>query len=189
MPRLAPFASLFAAVATLNVGMFVRLRAEHRARGAGLRTELVGARGGLALTDERLARVAAALSEHGQRMGGLEAGQAEVRGELTAANERMARVEETVAGALGRPFPERMAQAPEPETGADGRSATRRRRARPDMGRMRPQLACCSVLARFAGRRAAYRVEAGHAGALAGAGGWLARISHGFGRIWVLSAI
>lgn len=148
-------------------------------------------RGGLALIDERPARVEAALSEHGQRRGGLEAGQAEVRGELTAVNERMARVEGTVAGALGRPFPERMAQAPEPETGADGRSATRRRRARPDTGcaraRTRPQLTCCSVLARFAGKRAAYRVEAGHAGALAGAGGWLgqpaaARLRGGYGR-------
>ena len=40
---------------------------------------------------------------------------AEVRGDLAATNERLARVEGTVAGALGRGFPERTAQAPEAE--------------------------------------------------------------------------
>ena len=39
---------------------------------------------------------------------------------LIAQGERLARVEGTVAGALGRGFPERMAQAPEAEAGADG---------------------------------------------------------------------
>ena len=53
-------------------------------------------------------------------MDGLEAGQAAVRGDLSTTNERVARIEGTVAGALGRPFPERLAQAPEAEAGADG---------------------------------------------------------------------
>lgn len=62
MPRLAPFASLFAAVATLNVGMFVRLRADI-ARATPDCGPSAGVRDGLALTDERLARVEAALSD------------------------------------------------------------------------------------------------------------------------------
>ena len=46
----------------------------------------------------------------------------DVRGDPAATDERLARVEGTVAGALGRAFPERTApertaQAPEPEAG------------------------------------------------------------------------
>ena len=54
------------------------------------------------------------------RLTRIEDEQAAVRGALSATNERLARVEGTVAGALGRAFPERMAQAPGPEAGADG---------------------------------------------------------------------
>ncbi len=59
---------------------------------------------------ERLMRIEAAQNELRERMDGLDA---ELRAELHAAradlsriNERMARTEGTVAGALGRPFPE-----------------------------------------------------------------------------------
>ena len=59
---------------------------------------------------ERLIRIEAAQNELRERMDGLDA---ELRAELHAAradlsriNERMARTEGTVAGALGRPFPE-----------------------------------------------------------------------------------
>ena len=73
---------------------------------------------------ERLTRVEATLAEHGERLIHIEAAQnelrermdgldAELRAEMHAAradlsriNERMARTEGTVAGALGRPFPE-----------------------------------------------------------------------------------
>ena len=76
--------------------------------------------------DERMDRIEATLSEHGERLARIEATQnelrermdgldAELRAELHAAradlsriNERMARTEGTVAGALGRPFPEPM---------------------------------------------------------------------------------
>ena len=82
----------------------------------------------------RLGRIESTQAEHGARLGriedgleaveaaqaGLEDGQTAMRGELSATNERLARVEGTVAGALGRGFPERMAQAPEAEAGADG---------------------------------------------------------------------
>ena len=76
---------------------------------------------------QRLTRIEAGLeavetvqAEHGARLGRIEDGQTAVRGELSATNERLARVEGTVAGALGRAFPERMAQAPDPEAGAGG---------------------------------------------------------------------
>ena len=59
---------------------------------------------------ERLIRIEAAQNELRERMDGLDA---ELRAEMHAAradlsriNERMARTEGTVAGALGRPFPE-----------------------------------------------------------------------------------
>ena len=73
---------------------------------------------------ERLTRVEATQAEHGERLIRIEAAQnelrermdgpdAELRAEMHAAradlsriNERMARTEGTVAGALGRPFPE-----------------------------------------------------------------------------------
>ena len=61
---------------------------------------------------ERLIRIEAAQNELRERMDGLDA---ELRAEMHAAradlsriNERMARTEGTVAGALGRPFPEPM---------------------------------------------------------------------------------
>ena len=64
----------------------------------------------LAEQGERLIRIEAAQNELRERMDGLDA---ELRAEMHAAradlariNERMARTEGTVAGALGRPFPE-----------------------------------------------------------------------------------
>ena len=68
---------------------------------------------------ERLARIEAAQTEHGERLARPVAGQGALRGDLAATNERMARIEGTVAGALGRPFPERMAQAPGANAGGD----------------------------------------------------------------------
>ena len=43
----------------------------------------------------------------------METGLHAVHGDLAHTNERMARIEGTVAGALGRPFPELMTRAPD----------------------------------------------------------------------------
>lgn len=97
MPNLNPFVSLFVAVATLNVGMFVWLRADIARVDAGLRTELVGVRDGLALTNERLARVETVQSEQSERLARLEAGQNALRGDLAATNARLTRIEATLS--------------------------------------------------------------------------------------------
>ena len=112
-----PFVGLFVATATLNAAiltpMFLLLRDDI----AQVRGEVVDVRAVQFEHGERLARIEATLSEHGERLARLEAGQGALRGDLAATNERMARIEGTVAGALGRPFPERMAQAPGAEAG------------------------------------------------------------------------
>ena len=117
------FLSLFVSIATLNIGMFMWLRDDI----AVVRGEIVEVRAAQSEHGERLARieavleaVQAVLSEHGVRLTRLEDGQGVLRGDLATTNERVARIEGTVAGALGRPFPERLAQAPEAEDGADG---------------------------------------------------------------------
>ena len=62
--------------------------------------------------DERMDRIEATQSELRERMDGpdaeLRAEMHAVRADLARINERMARTEGTVAGALGRPFPEPM---------------------------------------------------------------------------------
>ena len=138
MPKINPFVglfvSLFVPLATLNIGMFMWLRDDIANVETGLRAEIVLVRGEIAEVrdaqsehGERLARieavleaVQAVLSEHGARLTRLEDGQGVLRGDLATTNERVARIEGTVAGALGRPFPERLAQAPAAEDGAGG---------------------------------------------------------------------
>ena len=127
MPKINPFVglfvSLFVSIATLNIGMFMWLRDDI----AVVRADIAEVRTAQSDHGERLARieavleaVQAVLSEHGARLTRLEDGQGVLRGDLATTNERVARIEGTVAGALGRPFPERLAQAPEAESGADG---------------------------------------------------------------------
>ena len=127
MPKINPFVGLFVAVATLNIGMFMWLRDDIARVEAGLHADIAEVRAVQSEHGERLARieavleaVQAVLSEHGARLTRLEEGQGVLRGDLATTNERIARIEGTVAGALGRPFPERLAQAPEAEDGADG---------------------------------------------------------------------
>ena len=103
---------------------------------AEMRGEISDVRDGLVATNAHLVRIETVQAEHGQRLtrieagleavqsghgarlGRIEDGQTAVHAELSATNERLARAEGTVAGALGRGFPERMAQAPEPEAAA-----------------------------------------------------------------------
>ena len=141
MPKIDPFVGLFVAIATLNIGMFVWLRDDIARVETGLRADIAVVRGEVVEVrgevvevravqsehGERLARIEAVLetvqttlSEHGARLTRLEDGQGVLRGDLATTNERVARIEGTVAGALGRPFPERLAQAPEAADGADG---------------------------------------------------------------------
>ena len=112
-----PFVGLFVATATLNAAMLIPLFLLLRDDIAQVKGEVSDMRAVQFEQGERLARIEATLSEHGERLARLEAGQGALRGGLAATNERMARIEGTVAGALGRPFPERMAQAPDAETG------------------------------------------------------------------------
>ena len=123
MPKIGLFVSLFVPLAALHIGMFMWLRDDI----AEVRGEIVEVRDAQSDHGERLARieavleaVQAVLSEHGARLTRLEDGQGVLRGDLATTNERVARIEGTVAGALGRPFPERLAQAPAAEDGADG---------------------------------------------------------------------
>ncbi len=131
MPKINPFVglfvSLFVSIATLNIGMFMWLRDDIANVETGLRADIAEVRDAQSEHGERLARieavleaVQAVLSEHGARLTRLEDGQGVLRGDLATTNERVARIEGTVAGALGRPFPERLAQAPAAEDGADG---------------------------------------------------------------------
>ena len=112
-----PFVGLFVAIATLNAAMLIPLFLLLRDDIAQVKGEVSDMRAVQSEHGERLARIEATQTEHGERLARLEAGQGALRGDLAATNERMARIEGTVAGALGRPFPERMAQAPGTETG------------------------------------------------------------------------
>ena len=116
MPKIDPFVGLFVAIATLNVGMFMWLRADI----AEVRAVQSDHGERLARIEAVLEAVQAVLSDHGARLTRLEDGQGVLRGDLATTNERVARIEGAVAGALGRPFPERLAQAPDDEDGADG---------------------------------------------------------------------
>ena len=67
---------------------------------------------------ERLAHIEATRTEHGGRAAGAARRLGKARcAAIWRRPTRMARIEGTVAGALGRPFPERMAQAPDMEAG------------------------------------------------------------------------
>ena len=112
-----PFVGLFVAIAALNAAMLIPLFLLLRDDIAQVKGEVSDMRVVQSEHGERLARIGATQTEHGERLARLEAGQGALRGDLAATNERMARIEGTVAGALGRPFPERMAQAPGAEAG------------------------------------------------------------------------
>ena len=120
MPKIInPFVGLFVATATLNAAMLIPLFLLLRDDIAQVKGEVSDMRAVQSEHGERLAHIEAVVeatqTEHGERLARLarlEAGQGALRGDLAATNERMARIEGTVAGALGRPFPERMAQAP-----------------------------------------------------------------------------
>ena len=114
-----PFVGLFVATATLNAAILIPLFLLLRDDIAQVKGEVSDMRAVQSEHGERLARIEATQTEHGERLARLDAGQGALRGDLAATNERMARIEGTVAGALGRPFPERMAQAPGAETGGD----------------------------------------------------------------------
>ena len=94
MKNINPFVGLFVAIATLMTAFFVPvfvLLIDH---------------------GERLAAVETAVEAMQADIDDMQAAIAALSGDLAATNERMARIEGTVAGALGRPFPERMAEAP-----------------------------------------------------------------------------
>ena len=116
-----PFVGLFVAIATLNAAILIPLFLLLREDIAQVQGEVADMRAVQFEQGERLAHIEAVVeatrTEHGEQLARLEAGQGALRGDLAATNERMARIEGTVAGALGRPFPERMAQAPGAETG------------------------------------------------------------------------
>ena len=133
MKQINPFVGLFVALATLMTAFFVPvfvLLIDHGERLAAVETavDTIQAEHG-----ERLARVEVAIAALARDLAAVgatvEAMQADIdamqadinemqgaiaalSGDLAATNERMARIEGTVAGALGRPFPERMAEAP-----------------------------------------------------------------------------
>ena len=129
MKQINPFVGLFVAMATLMTAFFVPvfvLLIDHGERLAAVEATVDAVQATQAEHGERLARVEAAIAalardlaaveavqaEQGERLARVEAGIASLAGDLAATNERMARIEGTVAGALGRPFPERMAEAP-----------------------------------------------------------------------------
>ncbi len=114
-----PFVGLFVAIATLNAAMLIPLFLLLRDDIAEVKGEVSDMRAVQSEHGARLARIEETQTEHGERLARLEAGQGALRGDLAATNARMARIEGTVAGALGRPFPERMAQAPGANAGGD----------------------------------------------------------------------
>ena len=122
MKNINPFVGLFVAIATLMTAFFVPvfiLLIDHGERLAAVETaveamqaDIDDMQGAIAALARDLAAVEAVQAEQGERLARVEAAIAELAGGLAATNERMARIEGTVAGALGRPFPERMAEAP-----------------------------------------------------------------------------
>ena len=129
MPNINPFVGLFVAIATLMTAFFVPvfvILIDHGERLAAVEATVDAIQAGQADHGERLARVEVAMAAVEATVDamqadidamqadidGLKADIAALAGDLAATNERMARIEGTVAGALGRPFPERMAEAP-----------------------------------------------------------------------------
>ena len=129
MKNINPFVGLFVAIATLMTAFFVPvfvLLIDHGERLAAVEATVKAVQATQAEHGERLARVEVAIAALARDLAAVEATveamQADIddmqgaiaalSGDLAATNERMARIEGTVAGALGRPFPERMAEAP-----------------------------------------------------------------------------
>ena len=129
MKNINPFVGLFVAMATLMTAFFIPvfvLLIDHGERLAAVETavdamqadiddmqaDIDDMQGAIAALARDLAAVEATQAEHGERLARVEAGIVSLAGDLAATNERMARIEGTVAGALGRPFPELMAEAP-----------------------------------------------------------------------------
>ena len=133
MKQINPFVGLFVAMATLMTAFFVPvfvLLIDHGERLAAVEATVDAVQSDIddmrAEHGERLARVEAAIAALARDLAAVEAtveamqvdiddmqaAIAALSGDLAATNERMARIEGTVAGALGRPFPERMAEAP-----------------------------------------------------------------------------
>ena len=129
MKNINPFVGLFVAIATLMTAFFVPvfvLLVDHGERLAAVEATVDAVQATQAEHGERMARVEIAIAALARDLAAVEAAveamQADINemqgavaalaGDLTATNERMARIEGTVAGALGRPFPERMAEAP-----------------------------------------------------------------------------
>ena len=136
MKRINPFVGLFVAMATLMTAFFVPvfvLLIDHGERLAAVEAAVDAVQATQAEHGERLARVEVAIAalardlaavkatieamqadidEMQAAIAAMQAAIAALAGDLAATNERMARIEGTVAGALGRPFPERMAETP-----------------------------------------------------------------------------
>ena len=99
MRNINPFVGQFVAIATLMAAFFVPvfvLLIDNGERLAAIEARMDG-------FEARMDGFEARMDRLGARMDNLEAA-------IAALNERMARIEGTVAGALGRPFPERMAE-------------------------------------------------------------------------------
>ena len=102
-PFVNPFVNLFVGMATVMAGFFVPLfmlliNHSERLGGLGATVETTQAEHA-----GRLARLEVRIEA---RMDDIEAAIAALARDVAATNERMARIEGTVAGALGRPFPE-----------------------------------------------------------------------------------
>ena len=105
-PDLAGFIGLAALMVTLVAWLRIDMggRMDRLETAQGERMDRLEAT--LAEHGERLARIEATQSELREHMDGLDAEMHAARADLSRINERMARTEGTVAGALGRPFPE-----------------------------------------------------------------------------------
>ena len=102
MRSVNPFVGLFVAMATLMAAFFVPvfvLPIDHGERLAAIEARMDGFEARMDRLETRMDRLEA-------RMDDLEAA-------IAVLNGRMTRIEGTVAGALGRPFPERMAERPD----------------------------------------------------------------------------
>ena len=104
-----PFVGQFIAMATLMAAFFVPvfvLLIDNGEKLAAIEARMDGFEARMDGFEARMDRLEARMDRIEARMDDLEAA-------IAALNERMARIEGTVAGALGRPFPERMAEHPD----------------------------------------------------------------------------
>ena len=129
MPNINPFVGLFVAIATLMTAFFVpvfvllidhgerlaaveAMQTDHGERLARVEVAIAAVARDMAAVEATVDAMQADIDAMQADIDGLKADIAALAGDLAATNERMARIEGTVAGALGRPFPERMAEAP-----------------------------------------------------------------------------